>query len=292
MADSQQGGHGRHIFSHLEAELGATVAGHMLVEQAERAMRAPHPSMPMVIALQFWQGDQAEALQLARFSADLEPASRDDVLFAFCRRFDVPMSPELYEAGLYVGRKFPVTHISSEREGAGHPDGCYGLWAGTAEILYRHYIAGCPCDNVFFVEAEGVPMRFDWIDYLKRAHQNNLNQGKRVTGAWEGPGRYHEEHVNGSMCMHLSAWADHPSLQTCCAGKAWDCFHARVLLKELGPWQAIENLYGAHDVTMSVFRTLARNRAWLSSVKDGSAWKCAQTLLDPQARINTEGAGI
>ena len=280
------------MFSHLEAELGSTVAGHMLIEQTERSIRAPHPSMPLVIALQFWAGDQSEALQLARFLADLEPVSRGDVLLAFCRRFDVPMTADLWAAGLYCGRKFPITHIRSEREATGHPDGCFGLWSGTAEVLYRNYCNGWPYHSAFFVEAEGVPMRFDWIDYLKRAHQKNLQQGRHVTGAWEGPGTYHEEHVNGSMLMHLSCWANYPSLHTCRPGAAWDCFHARVFLKELGPWQAIENMYGAHDVTLSVFKTVARNRAWLSSVKDASAWKCAQTLLEPHLRATMEGAGI
>jgi hypothetical protein len=271
--------------------LGATVAGHLMVEQAERAIRAPHPSTQLGIAIQFWSGDQAEALQLARFLADLEPIRRDDVVLIFARRFDVEMTDDLYAAELACGLKFPVTHVQSRRRLTGHPDGCYGLWSGTAQACYDAYTAGFPIENVFFAEAEGVPMRWDWIDYLKRAHQKNLEQGKRVTGAWEGTGRYHEEHVNGSFCMHMSCWADHASLHRCAPGKAWDCFHGRVLLSELGPWQAIENLYGAHDVvSLSVFKTMARNRAWLSSVKDGSAWKCAQTLLDDLG--NLEGGGI
>jgi len=282
----------KHMFSHLEDRVGATVAGHMLVEHTERAIRSPHPPLPLVIALQFWAGDQAEALQLAKFLADLEPTSRDDVLLAFCRRFDVPMSAELHEAGMYCGEKFPITHIRSERVATGHPDGCFGLWYGTAEILYRHYCAGWPYGSAFFVEADGVPTRFDWLDYLKRAHMSNLQQGKSVTGAWEGPGRFHEAHVNGTVCIDLSMISNYPSLQFCREGSAWDCFHSGVFLKELGRWEAIENLYGAHDVTLSVYKTIARKRAWLASVKDGSAWNCAQTLLDPRVRINTEGAGI
>lgn len=282
----------RHMFSHLEAEIGSTVAACMLVEHTERSIRAPHPPLPLVIALQFWSGDQSEALQLSRFLADLEPIYRDDVLLAFCRRFDVEMTAELWEVGLYCGEKFPVTHIRSERVATGHPDGCFGLWAGTAEILYRNYCTGWPYSSAFFIEADGVPMRWDWIDYLKRAHQNNLRQGKLVTGAWEGPGPCYGPHVNGSLCMEVTCVANYPSLQSCRKGIAWDYFHAEVFLKELGPWQAIENLYGAHDVTLSVFKTLARNRAWLASVKDGSAWRCAQTLLNVAANTNTAGAGI
>jgi hypothetical protein len=262
----------RHMVEHLVARLGPTVAGHLLVEEAQRAARPAHHPMPLAIAIQFWRGDQARALRLARFLADLEPARRDDVFLVFARRFDVKMNRELEAAAFHCGLKFPVCHVVSQRKETGHPDGCFGLWAGTADAVYRNYLDRWPCSSVFFAEAEGVPLRWDWIDFLKRAHAENLALNRRVTGP-------------RIMAMHLSCWGDHPSLHQCRRGQAWDVFHGQVLLGEAGPRLAVANLYGTHGLTMSVFKTLGRDRAWLASVKDGSAWRCAQSLLKPDPKM-------
>ena len=274
-----------HMVEHLVDRLGPTVAGHLLVEEAQRASRPAHHPLPLAIAIQFWKGDQARALRLARFLADMEPVRRDDVFLVFARRFDVPMSRDLEEAALYCGLKFPACHVQSQRRETGHPDGCFGLWAGTADAVYRNYLGRWPCSSVFFVEAEGVPLCWDWIDKLKRAHADNLAAGKRVTGARMEAGLNYGAHINGSLVMHLSCWGDHPSLHECRKGQAWDVFHAQVLLSEAGPRPGIVNLYGAHRVTMSVFKTLGRDHAWLASVKDASSWRCAQSLLKPDPKL-------
>jgi hypothetical protein len=273
------------MVEHLVNRLGQTVAGHLLVEEAQRAACPAHHPMPLAIAIQFWKGDQSRAVRLARFLADLEPHRRSDVLLVFARRFDVPMSRELVAAEMYCGRKFTVSHAQSKRKETGHPDGCFGLWAGTADEMYVHYLAGWPCHSVFFVEAEGVPMRWDWIDEIKRCHAENLAAGKRVTGARMEAGLNYSAHINGSMVMHLSCWADHTSLHECRRGQAWDVFHSQVLLQEAGHRRGVLNLYGAHKVTMSVFKTLGRDHAWLASMKDGSAWKCAQSLLKSDPKL-------
>ena len=71
--------------------LGATAEAHLAIEDAVRALKSPHHNLPLAIALQFYPGDQAEALRLARFLADLEPEYRDDVLLIFAERFDVEL---------------------------------------------------------------------------------------------------------------------------------------------------------------------------------------------------------
>lgn len=257
--------------------LGPTAAVHQLIDDAVRAAHVPTSTMRLAIALQFWDGDKAQALRLARFLADLEPGRREDVCLVFARRFDVEMSSELEEAMLYCGLKFAVTSIASGREATGHPDGCFGLWAGTAERLVAERSDRWPFDNVFFVEADGVPMRWDWIEHLKRVHAEHLATGYRITG----PRMYRgERHVNGSFVMHSSFFEDHPSLAKCRTRVPWDCYHGPVLMREAGPVPAIIDLYGAQDVSPSVFTTLGYEYAWLASVKDESAWTCAQRLLE------------
>ena len=260
--------------------LGATVAGHLAVEWIQRQNRCGHHSMKLVIAVQFWEGDKAQAMRLARLIADIEPDRRDDVSLVLAGRYDIREDdPEVAETGLYCGRKFRVGLMRSHREAVGHPDGCFGLWAGTAENCYAAYAAGAPYDNVLFVEADGVPTRFDWIDFIKRQHQINLESGAYVTGPLMIESPFYPAHINGTMVMHMPAWANLPSLHTCPAGQAWDCYHGSTLVRVSGRRPGIANLYGTHSLSLSVFKTLARDYAWVASVKDGSAYECAQTLI-------------
>jgi len=270
------------ISRHALGETGATL---MAVEQALAAAKLPHKGPPIMIAIQFYSGDQEEGLRLAVLLADMEPEFRNDVALVFARRFDVPgpgENPDLMDAAIYCAQKFPVMHIRSKREQVGHPDGCYGLWAGTCEELAKIVNQeGCLYRAVFFVEPDGVPLRWDWIDALKAAHAETLTLGKRITGCRVDAGPCNALHPNGSLLMELSCFEDHPSLHTCPPGKAWDQWHAHVLLSEMGPSHVIANIYGAEDVSLSVFKTKGLRHCWLSSIKDDSAWKCAETLLRP-----------
>jgi hypothetical protein len=67
----------------------------------------------------------------------------------------------------------------------------------------------------------------------------------------------------------------------------WDCFHASALLRELGTSSPVINLYGAEDISPSVFATLGRYHAWLANVKDESAWWCARMLLKKEVAQET-----
>jgi hypothetical protein len=264
--------------------LGKAVAGHLVIEQQQRDTQGEHHPMRLGIAIQFWRGDQAEALRLARFLADLETKRRDDVVLLFARRFDVPMSSELEAAMTYCGRKFTVSDVRSERIAEGHPAGCFGLWAGTAEQCYARYVKGWPIDNVLFVESDGAPTRFDWIDHLKRLHQQNLDASKRVTGPRMEACSYYPTHINGTMVMHMSCWGDHLSLRECPPRVAWDCFHGQVLVSEAGPAQGILNLYGTKQMSLPEFKVIGRDYAWIASAKDRSVFRCAQSLLDKNWR--------
>ena len=266
--------------------LGATGATLLAVEQAVAAAKQPHRGPPIMVAIQFYPGDQYEALRLAILLADIEPEFRDDIALVFARRFDVDgpgENQDLFEAAVYCARKFPVVHVRSKREQTGHPDGCYGLWAGTCEEVWKMIIQdGASYRSCFFVEPDAVPLRWDWIDTLKAAHAETMALGKRITGCRIDAGPCNALHVQGSFLMEMSCWADHPSLHVCPPGKAWDQWHSQVLLSEIGPSTTIASIYGAEDMSLSVFKTKGLRQCWLSSVKDESAWECANTLLLPE----------
>lgn len=234
----------------------------------KRQMFCP-PSLALV--LQFYDGDQAAALELAKLLADIEAKPRDDVLLVFARRFDTPMCPEIEAAAEYCRAKFPVVHdFQSRRVATGRPDGCFGLWAGGLELLWEHYLAGDhACASAFTFEPDGVPMTKNWIWRLQEAHKETQSLGKRVTGSRTN---FLLPHVNGSLIIDLAYYVNTPTLHVCPPGWCWDRFHDRELLNATGPSRIITNQYGMTEISESVFRALAHEHAWLANSKDKSAW--------------------
>lgn len=240
-------------------------------------------SRQLALVLQFWRGDQAAALDLAKMLTDIEPQTREDVVFVFARRFDLPMSSEIEAAAQYCRAKFPVVpDFQSKRQGTGRPDGCFGLWAGCLELLWEGYIRGeHMCESAFMFEADGLPLTRDWLDRLKRAHVETQQLNKRVTGAIC---QHRFPHVNGSFIIDLSCWVDHPSLHNCPPGWCWDVFHGKTLLMEAGPSHAIISQYAMGAISELVFRALSLEHAWVSSTRDGSARVFAERLAQEPIR--------
>jgi hypothetical protein len=235
------------------------------------------PPDKLVIAMQFWHGDESRAMRVARLIADIEPRRRDDVIFAFCRRFDTPETKLAWDTFLHVGAKFGVMPIRSQREATGHPDGCFGLFAGTLDVLARGWQDGTlRAHSVLMLEADGVPLRADWLDVLLAEHRRTLEAGKRVTGPLtERPLR----HINGTLAMAFSCWIDRPSLHSCPPRQAWDLFHAEVLMAEARPTTLIKNAYGSGNWSAESLAVMAKETAYLCSQKDDSCLDWAELTL-------------
>lgn len=236
------------------------------------------PPGGVVLAIQYWQGDEAAACRLARLLADIEPRRREDVTLAFCRRFDMPTeSALLWATRMHCGFKFGTTALRSRREGAGHPHGPNELAAGTIEQFADAWRAGnISSHSVFLIEADHVPLRADWLDVLLAEHAQTLAAGKRVTGCMT---RLPVPHVNGGMLQHLSLWHDRPSLHRTPPNGAWDLHHAQVLNAEARPTTTIRNYYGSADWTPRALAAVARETAWLLSTKDTSAIEWSERTL-------------
>lgn len=235
-----------------------------------------YPPAGVVIALQYWHGDEAAAMRLARLMADVEPIRRQNVTLAFCRRQDCEPSDDLARTVEHVRPKFNTMVFRSPRPGVGHPAGPNALWSGTFATLAGKWAAGeLQSHSAFFCEADGCPLRVDWLDLVLAEHEAAIRAGKRVTGAE----MMDVHHVNGSLVAHLSLWHDRPSIQSTPANWAWDLFHAAVLTAEARPTTWIKNLYGAGRWSPESLGVLARSTAWLSSSKDDSALGWAEQTL-------------
>jgi hypothetical protein len=251
-----------------------------------RANAVEVPPTGIVIAVQFYADDQTRAFRLARLLAAIEPRFRDDVTFCFARRFDVEMSAELWAASLEVGKKFKVMHVRSKREGVGHPAGSFGIWAGTLDALAEGWASGSlRAHSAFMIEADGVPLRADWIDIIIEEHRKTIAAGKRITGAEMIEGT---PHANGGLAMAFSCWLDRPSLHRCPEAQAFDLFNAPVILSETRFTGRLRNIYGGGDYSDKTLRALRRECAWLLSSKDDSALEFAERTLPRRVRKTTE----
>lgn len=251
--------------------------------------RAPLPPLGLAIVVQYWGGDEAASLRLARLLADIEPAPRADVTLVLARRFDVEFSREAWETSVYCGKKFRATTIRAKREGTGHPAGSNALWSGSFEQLAEQYAAGgTDFSTIFTVESDGCPVSVDWIDRLRKEHGLAMHAGKRVVGARMDRVA---PHINGTLVAHLSLWADRPSLHRTPPNMAWDLFHAPVLLAETAPTTLILNAYGSRDWTDASIRGLHSGTCWVANCKDTSVIDWAEkNLIGPDAWDGRLGA--
>src|SRR6478736_442935 len=117
----------------------------------------------MIVALQFWEGDKAKAMHLAKFIADLEPKKNELVDFAFVARFDAKHDPAVIE---YVSRKFNVWTLTGTRRTEGWPDGCNDLALDLfQQSAVRTRVRG-PWENhkaLYLIESDVMPMCRDWL---------------------------------------------------------------------------------------------------------------------------------
>lgn len=268
----------------------------MLEEQRARLTSTYHHPLPLALVLQFWKGDKRRAMELARLLADIEQRRRDDVVFVFARQDNCQMDEEIYKAQLYVGRKFPFMDLVAKvDESKKYPGVCFDAWASAVQQLSDAYHTGrIPYGNAFFFEADGCPIGTDWIDRLKRAHEETLLLGKRVTGPlirFGGVDASHQVggHINGSLVMHLSCWDDHPSLRRCPPAVAWDVQHGLVLRMEAGPSQIIRNEHGASGISESAYHVMGKESAWLTSVKDGTPQHWCRRYLEQLRKVGENG---
>jgi hypothetical protein len=234
----------------------------------------------MIIMLQYWDGDQDQALTLARLLADIEPKRREDAILVLARRGDCRESEEARRTEAYCSAKFSTMLLQSPRVEVGHPDGCWGLWAGAVNrlwMLHRQGLLPWGHSAVFTCETDGGPISPRWLDMLIKAHQRTLTQNLRVTGAvMDTP----IPHVNGNLVLELGIIGDNPSLLSCPPGVAWDLHHAKVLIRETRACNVILNAYGTRDWSPGCLTPMARETAWVHGCKDSSVYGYARWAIN------------
>jgi hypothetical protein len=237
------------------------------------------PATPsgLVIAIQYWIQDVAQALRLARLIADIEKFPRKDATVALVRRFDMEeMSAEEHTTVRHVRAKFPVLTFRAKREGTGHPNGPNAMAAGTMDHLSTMWRRGYLHRRAaLLVEADGCPLRTDWLDCLVEAHQWTVLEGKAITGARMSD----DPHTNGGLIMQFPFWVDHPSLHETPDGCAWDLHHADTILAATRATSRMVNYHGSRNWTPESLAPMSRETAYVLNVKDDSCLRWAEKAL-------------
>jgi hypothetical protein len=252
-------------------------AGHLFPSEvvARSAFIETQDPMPIALVLQTWQGDAYRAAVLLRLLADIEPVEvADDVLVVAVQ--EGTQHKDLEDAIIYAARRFAVSMIYTKVDlTKTYPGIAFDPWASAVDQLSQQRNTGkLRPASAFFFEPDGCPLRTDWRAWLKRSHAETLQHGKNVTGA-----RMREQdHINGSLVMHLDLWANKPSLRTCPPESPWDIHHGHTLVSESHPSHVIRNEFGLH-VSREMFLQYRRESAWLTGVKDGSHHEQARKLL-------------
>lgn len=147
----------------------------------------------LLLALQFWDGDKSQAMEVARLIADLEPKRREDVDFLFVSRFDCAHDVETIK---HVGEKFSVhSWVNRNRRGVGWPSGCNDLWFGTMDWVYTFSEAKRTpgYKAVLTFEADSSPLTPNWISRLSSIWDQS--QPACCVGALQTAPA---EHINGN----------------------------------------------------------------------------------------------
>jgi len=150
----------------------------------------------LLLALQYWQGDRAQAMEVARLIADLEPRHNPDVDFLFVSRFDCQHDLKTID---YVSSKFKMWHyINRHRRGVGWPSGCNDLWFGTMDHICSYTEAKImpEYDAVLTFEADASPLGPYWHKTLLDSWRKvNRKRPVKVHGAMQ---QYPGVHINGN----------------------------------------------------------------------------------------------
>ena len=242
----------------------------------------------MIVALQYYEGDQQRTFSLAKLLADIEPSPRNDVLLALVCQPDTPRSNLTDFTIQYCSLKFPVVHVVSPRGAIGHPEGCGQLWAGTMEHfahLFNQKLVP-PHDSILTLDgSDGVPLHLDWLDLMIEEQSRTLSSGKLISGSpynlWDCP-----LHVNPNAIFHLSMLNKCPSLHTIPKPNGtllthFDIYHRRAMLSNASLSSLVRtDWHGAgNSISLELMREKASRSAWLHGYKDDNLYEVAREHL-------------
>jgi hypothetical protein len=161
------------------------------------------PATKLLLAMQYWEGDRAQAEAALRLMADLQPGFSKDAGVVICCRFDAVINSDLVG---YVSKKFPVFTHRSTRQGVGWPFGCNELWFDLMLWIDGQRTVGTLREYkaVFTMESDDAPIVYDWIAQLSA--EFDAKRPAQVVGhllSYDKARPTETEHINGNALFAL-----------------------------------------------------------------------------------------
>jgi hypothetical protein len=233
--------------------------------------------MSLVLCLQYFKDDMAQAMRLARLIADIQPAWSSKYEFMFVPRFDCALDRSTVR---YVSRKFNVwTHVSTRRE-MGWPAGCNGVAHDVFMDSLQRLKDGrwAHVDGVWFLEGDSLPLSRDWLDKISAEWKEARDAGKVVMGAWQSE-HSPEGHLNGNMLFVPDLASRVRGLEGCPPHMPWDTFHAAKFAKRWHKSSQMVNFYKRIRVKEEELWGEGKNWAFVHGVKDDSGYELVKARL-------------
>lgn len=243
----------------------------------------------ILIALQYWSGDREHAKALGQYLADLEEKHCELADILLVNRFDCPNFPDNIRQSL--ARKFNVFQYRTRTRQTGWPSGCNGLWTSTIEWVRSMCYAGkaphYKC--VFTCEADGAPLRRDWIIRLHSAWDRvNSISPVVVAGPMVGsdaPDAPVATHINGNCLVSCRRDALDWILRTVPTvhpSAGWD-YAMRDEFKKHG-WAGIpeiQSIYNTPHFTSAEYQSFVdKHWVWIHGDKSGDLIRHGRKALD------------
>lgn len=243
-----------------------------------RKVNTPSRLHPIILALQYYSGDQYEAEKLMRLIADIEPVRNSEDLFLIVYRFDSP--PPNPATINHLKTKFANIVIRrGARNVKGHPGGCNAVWHDTM-VNVSELGRTRRMDYVFTFEADCVPLKQDWIRHLKVVCSEAKRDNIRVTGHLLPECPTAIEHVNGNAIFSTKLLSEFPMLLNCPANDPWDLWSAKYFKRQWRHDSFIFNAYRQKGYTEEQFVALQKNgHALVHGIRDDNGLDFVRKII-------------
>jgi hypothetical protein len=233
----------------------------------------------MILALQCYDGDAAQALELTKLICDIETAMRKNDVFGISTQRGT--SEKIIDKIVSLAEeKFnQVLVIRGERRGTGWPAGPNDQWAETMMRVSQAFKHNPTQTGVLTFEPDCVPLRADWIDALKAAWKQACQRGSKVVGG------LHQEpyHINGNAIFRIGLLRDYDELNSSTGRQGWDMTHAKLLLSIGEDTDMIFQNYGLSDYDREYLENVRKNAvipALFHGVKGPNAVRIVREMLN------------
>lgn len=244
------------------------------------------PKPKLMLALQYYDGDKEEAMELALLLADIQEENPNNEC-EFLISHHAKSSPPDEEVVKRLSKVFTLHVYKGTRLETGHPGGCNALWHDT--MHYCTLLAKKRPEfysGVFTFEGDGVPTCLDWI---KRLSEEWAESPSYALGHISGPPEHPVVHMNGNAIFQMDITSQ-LRLTGCAINLSWDFAHAARLSKGWRASRLIFNDYSQRNVDHGrLFGEKTREASpyngekiqpvWVHGVKDDSARKLVREKL-------------